>query len=234
MTESLWALVPLKNLRHAKERLAAELAPGVRRELVEAMALDVLAALRAVPLPPTQILLVSDDPDAALLARAAGVDLFVPGPAAEDPLNAALGEATRHVIERGAARLLVLHADLPCVTAGELRALIAVHRRQAASARESSVTLVTDGAGGGTNCLLSTPPGALPYRFGAGSRRLHQAAAESLGVAYGEFSSAGLMRDIDQPAELAALVAACQSAQNGCGEHTAQLLARLHPVWPSS
>lgn len=228
--EALWALVPLKNLGRAKERLAAGLAPGVRRELVAAMALDVLAALRAVPLPSGRILLVSDDPEAVVLARDAGVGIFAPGPAAGDPLNAALTEATRHVCERGAAQLLVLHADLPCITAAELRALIAADRKREAGGHDARVTLVSDGAGSGTNCLLSTPPGMLPYRFGADSRRLHREAAEAAGVAYAEYASAGLMRDIDQPAELAALVAACQSAQNDCGEYTAQILTRLHPV----
>ena len=45
---ALWVLVPLKNLGRAKERLSGALAALARRELVEAMARDVIEALQAV------------------------------------------------------------------------------------------------------------------------------------------------------------------------------------------
>ena len=222
---ALWVLVPLKNLDRAKERLAGVLAPRARRELVAAMARDVLAALLAVPLAPGRIVLVSDDDAVQALAHEVGVALFRPGPAPRDPLNSALAEATRFVAGRGAGELLVLHADLPCATAAELRALITTHHELPADGGGARVTLVSDRAGSGTNCLLSTPPGALAYRFGADSRRLHREAAAAAGVAYGEFAGAGLGRDVDQPEELTELVAVCESAENVCGKHTARLLA---------
>jgi len=50
---ALWVLVPLKNLGRAKERLSGKLAALARRELVEAMARDVIEALQAVPVAPT-------------------------------------------------------------------------------------------------------------------------------------------------------------------------------------
>lgn len=230
IAETLWVLVPLKNLDRAKERLAGALDPRARRQLVAAMARDVLAALLGVPLAASRIVLVSDDPDVAALARELGVDLFRPGPAVQDPLNAALAEATRHVLQRGATDLLVLHADLPCATAAELRALIAAHRERWHDDGSARITLVSDRMGTGTNCLLSTPPGVVAYRFGIDSRRQHRAAAATAGVACAEFDADGLRRDIDQPAELAALVELSQSPQNGCGEHTTRLLLRLHPA----
>ncbi len=66
---ALWVLVPLKNLGRAKERLSGTLAALARRELVEAMARDVIEALQAVPVAPQRIVLVSDDDDVAALAR---------------------------------------------------------------------------------------------------------------------------------------------------------------------
>ena len=41
----MWAVVPLKNIRHAKQRLAPLLTPAERSELMLAMITDVLAAL---------------------------------------------------------------------------------------------------------------------------------------------------------------------------------------------
>ncbi len=227
IAEALWVLVPLKNLDRAKERLAGALDPRARRELVGAMARDVLMALLGVPLVADRIVLVSDDPDVAVLADEMGVDLFQPGAAMQDPLNSALAEATRHVLQRGALHLLVLHADLPCATAAGLRALIAAHLGQLREDGGALVTLVSDRMGTGTNCLLSTPPGAVAYRFGIDSRRQHRTAAATAGVAFVEFDADGLRRDIDQPAELAELVELSQSPQNGCGEHTTRLLLRL-------
>lgn len=223
--DALWVLVPLKNLDRAKERLAGVLDPHERRELVGAMARDVLDALLGVPLAAGQIVLVSDDAEVAALAHEFGTGILRPRPLMQDPLNAALTEATDHVLRCGARHVLVLHADLPCATAAELRALIDAHHARAAGGGGACVTLVSDRAGSGTNCLLSTPPGAMAYRFGADSRRLHREAAAAAGVAYGEFAGAGLGRDVDQPEELTELVAVCESAQNDCGAYTARLLA---------
>lgn len=227
--ESIWVLVPLKNLDRAKERLAKVFEPRERRELVRAMARDVLAALLAVPFSPERIVLVADDPEAGALALEAGVALFQPSPATRDPLNAALSEATRDLLQRGAQHVLVLHADLPCATAAELRALIAAHGRQLEIGATGRVTLVSDRAGRGTNCLLVSPPAVLAYHFGMDSRRLHREAAASAGVAFDEFSAVGLRRDIDLPAELAELVTDSQRTQNGCGLHTTRLLSQLYP-----
>ncbi len=230
--DALWVLVPLKNLDRAKERLAGVLDPHERRELVGAMARDVLDALLGVPLAAGQIVLVSDDAEVAALAHEFGTGILRPRPLMQDPLNAALTEATDHVLRCGARHVLVLHADLPCATSAELRALIARHQARLADDRGAHATLVSDRAGSGTNCLLSSPPAAFPYRFGAGSRRLHHEAGAAAGVALAEFDADGLRRDIDEPTELAELVAALQSLQNGCGAHTARLLQRLRP--PSS
>lgn len=230
IARGLWVLVPLKQLRRGKERLAAVLTGPERRALVAAMARDVLAALRAVPVAPARIVLVSDDEEVAGLAAEHGVAVFRPAPAAADPLNAALTEALEHVRAHGAEHALVMHADLPLADACGLRNLLEAHAASLAARGAPLATLVTDRAGEGTNCLLSTPPGALACRFGAGSRRLHHEAARAAGLRCEEFEGDGLGRDIDQPEDLAELVALCQSAENVVGVHTAQLLRRRAPA----
>ncbi|MBP6381130.1 MAG: 2-phospho-L-lactate guanylyltransferase [Pseudomonadales bacterium] len=223
---ALWVLVPLKNLGRAKERLSGALVALQRRELVEAMARDVIEALQAVPVAPARIVLVSDDADVAALAAEYGVALFRPAPAAADPLNAALTEALGHVRAQGAEHVLVMHADLPLARAAELRALIEAHLAALGARGAPLATLVTDRAREGSNCLLSTPPDALPYRFGAGSRARHHEAARAAGVRWAEHDGAGLGQDIDHPDDLAELVAICQSAENAGGAHTTRLLRR--------
>ena len=223
---ALWVLVPLKNLGRAKERLSGALAALERRELVEAMARDVIEALQAVPVAPAHIVLVSDDDDVAALAAQYGVALFRPVRAVSDPLNAALTEAMQHARAHGAGHVLVIHADLPLARAAQLRGLIESHLAALHARGAPLATLVTDRAGEGSNCLLSTPPDALAYRFGAGSRARHHEAARAAGVHCAEHCGAGLDRDIDHPDDLAELVAICQSAENAGGAHTTRLLRR--------
>ena len=61
-------LIPVKNLAHAKQRLAARLAPAARTELAQAMLLDVLETLDAWPNRPP-IGIVTSDPFALDLAE---------------------------------------------------------------------------------------------------------------------------------------------------------------------
>ena len=63
-----WALVPLRQLAGGKERLAGVLPAAARCALVEAMAEDLVRALLELPLPSTQIVLVSEDPEVAAFA----------------------------------------------------------------------------------------------------------------------------------------------------------------------
>ena len=146
-----WALVPLRQLAGGKERLAGVLPAAARCALVEAMAEDLVRALLELPLPSTQIVLVSEDPEVAGFALRLGVALFRPSPAVCDPLNAALAEAASRAAGSGAEAVLMIHADLPRASGPALRRLLAAH---AASPSIAHATLVSDREGTGTNCLL--------------------------------------------------------------------------------
>lgn len=220
-----WAVVPLKRIDQGKERLAETLDADARRALIAAMAGDVLAALLAVPFEPAHILLVSEDPRVAQLAERLGVGIFAPRAVSHDPLNAALREASAQVWQRGGRHMLIMHADLPLADACELRTLLEVHRTVLAEGVAAAVTMVTDRAGEGTNCLLATPPQAVDPCFGVSSRERHRAACAAAGIRCTEYASEALGRDIDHPQDLAALVRFCQSPDNACGAQTRALLA---------
>jgi 2-phospho-L-lactate guanylyltransferase len=212
--DRVWALVPLRQLAGGKERLAGVLEPGARQALVEAMAADVVAALLAVPLPPQQVLLVSADPAVRAMAAHLGVGFIACEDEGPDPLNGALTAALRHAAASGAGAVLILHADLPRATPGSLEALLA------AGPPAPSATLVPDAAGTGSNCLLLSPPGAMPLAFGTDSRARHRAGALACGIDFREFPDENLGFDVDFPADLARLVNPPQTADNAAGEHT--------------
>ena len=214
-----WALVPLRQLSGGKERLGVSLDAGQRRALVEAMATDVVTALLAVPILPARVLLVSEDAEVAAFAAGLGVGVFQPPAAEEDPLNAALRAAAEAAMGAGAATVLMIHADLPAVSAEALRALLAAHARQG-DLTAPRATLVSDAAGTGTNCLLLSPPSAMALRFGPGSRALHRAAAAAAGADYAEFMHPAIGFDVDFPADLDRLVRPGETQDNAPGART--------------
>jgi 2-phospho-L-lactate guanylyltransferase len=147
-----WVILPVKTLGAAKQRLAPVLPPSARRELVLAMLQRVLAAVAAVDgLGP--ILVVTPDPSVAAVAEAHGALILREARAAG--LNAAVRRGLARAGAEGAARALVLPADVPLVTSRELNSLLGP--TLAGGAR---VTLVPAADGEGPNAMLLDPPGA--------------------------------------------------------------------------
>jgi 2-phospho-L-lactate guanylyltransferase (CobY/MobA/RfbA family) len=117
-----------------------------------------------------------------------------------------LGSAWAERLDAGA--LLVTLGDLPFISAGEVRALIArgtALARQAAPGRRGAAVLAPDRSGTGTNALFVAPPGALPFAFGAGSRQRFEALAAQAGVVIEVFDSPGTAFDVDGADDLALL-----------------------------
>lgn len=115
-------------------------------------------------------------------------------------LNAALDAARQVLIGEGASELLVLHADLPLVTAAEIDQLVE-------SGRRTGFALATDAAGTGTNALYIAPPAPFRFQFGVGSRFRHLEEAARLGLDARLLRSHGLEFDLDGPADLDRLLA---------------------------
>jgi 2-phospho-L-lactate guanylyltransferase len=93
-------------------------------------------------------------------------------------------------------------ADVPLATPEELRSLIQSRGGQ------PGVTLVPSHDGDGTNGLLLAPPNAIAPCYGPGSYLQHLSQAMARRVDVNVVHLAGLARDIDEPADLAALLAA--------------------------
>ncbi len=112
-----WAIVPVKALGDAKQRLAAVLPVEARRRLMLVMLHDVLAALQQVEtLGP--IVIVSPDPHVARDRRARGP--AAPARGALTGHSAAVAAGLAFAKSHGATRALTLPADVPLVTADEI------------------------------------------------------------------------------------------------------------------
>lgn len=192
------AVVPVKELHLAKQRLAAVLGPAERQALARAMLVDVLAAVRRARRLAGAVV-VTADAELGKLARAQGAQLLVEE--AAGGLNAAVGQAAAHLACAGRAGMLVLPADLPALTALDIDALVDAHPPGAA------VSLVP-ARDAGTNALILSPPQALAVAYGPLSSHTHRARAEAAGLPVrvhppGAFP--GLAHDVDAPADLAGL-----------------------------
>lgn len=191
----VWAVVPVKELAGAKQRLAACLTPAARQALMLAMLEDVLAALAAAP-GLAGLAVVTVDREAARLAERHGARLLEAG--ARDGHTGAVTAAARLLVAEGAHGMLTVPGDVPLVTPAEIAALIAAHGAAPA------FTIAPSRDERGSNAVLLSPPDAVPLSFGDDSFRPHLAAAASRGIKPAVIRLSGLALDIDTPEDLAA------------------------------
>jgi 2-phospho-L-lactate guanylyltransferase len=185
----------VKRFGAAKQRLAAGITGGQRRDLAEAMVADVLEAIgRARAIERTVV--VSGDPIAQELAAAAGAEV-VPDPEDAGHVQAALAGIARAEAD-GAERVLLLAGDCPLLDPRELDRLLT-------GVPGSYVGVFPDRHGTGTNALLLSPPGAIVPAFGEGSRDRHVEAARRAGVPFGIEELPSIELDLDTPADVIAL-----------------------------
>lgn len=188
---NIWAIVPVKRLGLAKQRLAPVLSRSERAGLARTMLHDVLTTLCATP-QLAGIVVVSGDPAVAKLATL--FDARIVGDVMESDVNAAVQQGLR-TLEASSAGALIVPADVPFATAADLQAVI----------RELDhypVVLVPALSDGGTNTLAMRRPDLIAPSFGDDSFARHQALAHDAGVGCGIVRSEGLGRDIDYPKDL--------------------------------
>ena len=187
----IWAVVPVKRLGLAKQRLAPVLSRSERAELARTMLHDVLTTLCATP-QLAGIVVVSGDPTVAKLATL--FDARVVGDVRESGVNSAVQQGLK-ALEATSAGALVVPADVPFVTAADMQSVIAELNRY-------SIVLVPALSDGGTNALAMRQPNSIAPSFGDDSFARHQALARDAGLGCGIVRSEGLGRDIDCPGDL--------------------------------
>lgn len=210
------AILPIKTLDAAKQRLAEELDASPRRALVEAMFSDVLVALRRAQLV-DHIIVVTKDHNGQRIASGYGTIVVDDDDSGH---NAAALRGIAHAQQLGSERALLVPGDCPLLDPRQLDALI--DRRVATP----SVLIVPDRHGTGTNALLLTPPDALAPSFGPGSHERHHRLAADAAVTAQTVEVPSLALDIDTPEDLAAVEATLEESRGGAA-HTRGMLRQL-------
>ncbi len=193
---NIFAVVPVKDLSETKSRLSPSLDLEERGALTLALLENVLAALREAG-GVERIGVVSPDRQALSLAeKADATALFQESRG----LNEALEESRGWALGEGASALLVLPADLPYLSASDIRMLL-----DASGEKGHAVVISPDRPRKGTNALLLRPPGVLPFAFGPGSFEAHRRAAGERGIETEIRESAGIAFDLDTTQDLRVL-----------------------------
>jgi 2-phospho-L-lactate/phosphoenolpyruvate guanylyltransferase len=192
------AAVPVKDVVNAKQRLMAVLDGSERRELARAMLVDVLRALAAARL--DRVWVVTREAEVAAIAQRFGAE------ALEEAENlghtAAVATAQAEAVRVGALAFLTIPGDVPCVTAAEIRALVAA----GIGAGAPGVAFAPSRSGLGTNGALLSPPAVMRLRFGEPSFDNHLVTARALGLDPRVVRLRGLGLDVDAPDDLVRLL----------------------------
>jgi len=176
----IWtAIIPLKRNEASKSRLADCLSPGERLALGDAMADVVVRALQATPCVGEIRILSQTDWSRAGVAWE---------PDEGQGLNAELQRVRSQLHDRA---LLIVHGDLPFLTAGDVLSLCA-------SARDG-IALAPDRHRSGTNAVALMPDIEFAFAFGDRSFSKHRAQTRQR---CGAVFSDGLSRDVDTPDDL--------------------------------
>ena len=193
MSGGIWAVIPIKELSGAKQRLAALLSPDERQSLATTMLEEVLTALAGATRL-AGVALVTLDPHATHLARHHGWRVITEGARTGHTGSV---DAARHLLAaEGIPGILTLPIDIPLVTPAEIDSALAAH------AAAPSFTIVPAHDEMGSNTIILSPPLAVPLRFGENSYHPHLAAARAAGVEPTIVTLPGIAMDIDHPADL--------------------------------
>jgi 2-phospho-L-lactate guanylyltransferase len=201
-------LVPVKNLRNAKQRLATMLDSSARTELAQAMLADVLQAIADYDA--DDVSLVTSDPFALDLANQYRFEVI------RDDSNVsetdAIAMATELCAARGVQSTLVIPGDIPLIEAEDIHVIYD-------SAPSKGSVLVPSKDKRGSNAVLRRPAALFPLRFGRDSFMPHLAAAIATDASCVVLSLPRIGLDIDTPEDL-------QQLADAPGEKRSQLLAR--------
>jgi 2-phospho-L-lactate guanylyltransferase len=190
-------LLPIKDLRNAKQRLARVLTPEERFGLAQAMLADTILAVRGVERA-DKIFVVTNYEPAMETAAKLGWEILREGQQISE--SASVDYASRLSAERGVTTLLRLPLDLPLVRASDIDELLLTE------CTRPSVVLVPSRDGTGTNAILRTPPAIFPSHFGPNSFLKHRREAEQAGARMILRRNERLEMDVDDESDLRALL----------------------------
>lgn len=204
MTDRYWAVVPVKSFAASKFRMADVLSGAQRRDLAKTMLFDVLSTLGASN-GLAGVLLVTADHAAMAMARSFGFDVLEDKE--ESGPTAAIQQAISSLKGRGCTGVLAVMGDLPLISSDEITQLLAAHQGSRA------VTLAPSHNRLGTNAAFCTPPDIIDLTFNGRGLADHIARARQARAETHLLDLSGIALDLDQPEDLAALLATRSNCQ---------------------
>ena len=190
-------LLPIKDLRNAKQRLEGVLTPGERFDLARVMLADTIRAVRGVQRAEKIFVITNYEP---AMETAAKFNWEILREEHQISESASVDFASRLCADRGVVRLLRLPLDLPLVQSADIDDLLATE------CAAPAVVMVPSRDGTGTNAILRTPPALFPSHFGPNSFAKHRGEAERAGARLIIKRNARLEMDVDDESDLRALL----------------------------
>ena len=190
-------LLPIKDLRNAKQRLARVLTPEERYGLAQAMLADTIRAVRGVQRADKIFVITNYEP---AMETAAKYGWEIVREEQQISESASVDFASRLCAERGVTALLRLPLDLPLVQSADIDELLSM------DCAAPAVVMVPSRDGTGTNAILRMPPALFPSHFGPDSFAKHSQEAQRVGAVMIVRRNARLEMDVDDEADLRALM----------------------------
>lgn len=190
-------LLPVKDLRNAKQRLAAVLTPHERFDLAQAMLADTIQAVCGVHRA-NRIFVITNYEPAMETAAKFGWEVLREEHQVSESVSVDL--ASRLCAGRGVTALLRLPLDLPLIQPRDIDDLLVT------DCRAPATVIVPSRDGTGTNAILRTPPALFPSHFGPDSFAKHRSEAERVGARTIVRRNPRLEMDVDDEADLRALL----------------------------
>jgi len=222
ISNTIWAVVPLKSPDAAKSRLRAGLDAETRRRLFFSMARQAVRTLARTP-GIAGVSVVTASPEVGAFAEREGAAVIW------EERDAGTAEACRSAVQYLSTRvdsLLMISGDIPLISTESVAALLGGSHRpvtfgdtppragshhpvtfgdtppRAGGEKARLVVIAPDRRRSGTNALLCTPPAIIPPCFGKDSFQQHLAAARAQAVDVCIVESDALALDIDELEDL--------------------------------
>ena len=190
-------LLPVKDLRNAKQRLVGVLSPDERFALAHAMLADTIRAMRGVQRA-DRVFIVTNYEPAMQAARENGWQILSEDRQVSESIS--VDDASRRIESLGFAAVLRIPLDLPLIQSRDIDELLAIE------CAAPAVVIVPSRDGTGTNAILRTPPTLFPSHFGSGSFAEHCREADAGRAQIHHRRNVRLEMDVDDEADLRALL----------------------------
>jgi 2-phospho-L-lactate guanylyltransferase len=193
MTEN-WAVIPVKGLTESKTRLSTHLQGDKRKILVEALLDDVLSSIIRSKVFGT-VMVISPDENVAGRIRLQEVSFLKQTGIG---LNRAVEQANRLATLGHARSLTTVLADIPLVEPGDFKEMLGL-------GSPGRRVIMAPSMKGGTNVMLTSPPGVISPSYGRWSYSKHLRRAQAGGLNAYSISNGRVSYDIDTMSDLVEL-----------------------------